>query len=216
MAPAGSDGSRRTLLLRALRASPDPLGVGVLAERLHAHPNTVRFHLDALEREGLIVRAPRGASGRGRPPVLYRPVVAPGRPAPRRYELLAGVLTTALGEGRAARARAARAGRERGREHALRSAGGPADPVERLVGYLDEAGFAPDRASVGVVELHNCPFGEIAGGGGGIACAVHAGMMRGALDGWRSEATIADLEPFVRPGVCRTRLTGAMSGGSRR
>ncbi|HWL02090.1 MAG TPA: helix-turn-helix domain-containing protein [Microbacteriaceae bacterium] len=205
------DEGRRTLVMGAMRSALGPVGVAALAERLAVHPNTVRFHLDALEREGLVVRAERRGSGRGRPTVLYRPVTRDDQSV-RRYELLADVLITALDEDPAARERAARAGQERGRRHAQRSPAGAADPVERLLGYLDEAGFAPVRASADVVELHNCPFGELAERGGRVACAVHAGMMRGALAGWSADVSIEDLEPFVRPGVCRTRLAGATSG----
>jgi len=205
-------------VLRALRAAPGPLGVAAIAERLAVHPNTVRFHLDALERDGAVVRTAHDPSGRGRPAVLYRSVPAGVHPS-RRYELLADVLVAALGDDPAARSRAERAGDERGRQHARRTrhrgrGRSGADSVERLVDYLDEAGFAPDRTAPDIVELHNCPFGEIAEREGRIACAVHAGMMRGALAGWGGDVSVAGLEPFARPGVCRTRLAGTTSGGS--
>lgn len=205
-------------MLRALRAAPGPLGVAAIAERLAVHPNTVRFHLDALERDGAVVRTTHDPSGRGRPAVLYRSVPAGAHPS-RRYELLADVLVAALGDDPAARSRAERAGDERGRQHARRTRDhgrgrSDADSVERLVDYLDEAGFAPDRTAADIVELHNCPFGEIAEREGRVACAVHAGMMRGALAGWGADVSVASLEPFARPGVCRTRLAGTTSGGS--
>lgn len=200
-------------MLRALRATTGPIGVAALAERLAIHPNTVRFHLDALEQEGLVARTTRPARGRGRPPVLYRSVGAGAHPA-RHYELLADVLVTAIADDPGARERAARAAHARGRRYAEAAADGPADPVERLVGYLGEAGFAPDRASADVVELHNCPFREVVDREDAIACDVHAGMMRGALAGWRAKVAVAELEPFVRPGVCRARLARTARGGS--
>ena len=42
--------------MRRLQGSAEPLGVAALAEGLGVHPNTVRFHLDALERAGRVER----------------------------------------------------------------------------------------------------------------------------------------------------------------
>jgi len=205
--------NRRARVLRALRRAPAPTGVAVLADRLAMHPNTVRFHLDALQREGLVARVRGPALGRGRPAVLYRAVVRRDT-AVRRYELLADILTTALGEHPDGRAHAARAGRAWGRVHSGSSGDVHADPVERLAGYLDEAGFAPQRVSADVIEVRNCPFGEVADRGARIACAAHAGMIRGALEDWDAGMSLADLEPFARPGICRVRLAGTTSAGS--
>ncbi|WP_330342044.1 helix-turn-helix domain-containing protein [Streptomyces sp. NBC_00557] len=69
--PVGSSagGESRTRVLDVLRAAPDGAGVRDIAEQTGLHPNTVRFHLDALVKEGL---AESRTEGRGRP----------GRPRP--------------------------------------------------------------------------------------------------------------------------------------
>lgn len=201
------DDAPRDLLLRRLRGSAQPVGVAELSAQLGVHSNTVRFHLSVLEEEGRIERVESVATGRGRPPVLYRAV--PGAdPGARRYELLADILLESLGAGPEASERAADAGAAWGRRYAERSQGDNSPP-ERLVEYLDEIGFAPLRTEPLVVELHNCPFLGAVEDRGEVVCAVHAGLMRGVLEGWGTEPSETELEPFVRPGVCRVRLERA-------
>ncbi|MEU1945055.1 helix-turn-helix domain-containing protein [Streptomyces sp. NPDC059474] len=47
---------RRQAVLDAVRGADAPLGVTDVAGRLAVHPNTVRFHLDALVAEGRVER----------------------------------------------------------------------------------------------------------------------------------------------------------------
>ncbi len=198
---------RRTLVLQTVRAAVAPLGVADLAERLGVHQNTIRFHLDALERQGRVRRTNEIASRPGRPRVLYESV-REEEPQARNYELLADILLQTLGDGDRAEEVAARAGYAWGRRHAERSPGDPADALARLVGYLDDVGFVPRRIDAEELELHNCPFREIVSERGELPCTVHAGLMRGALEGWNAGEIAVTLEPFARPGVCRARLAG--------
>ena len=69
---------------------------------------------------------------------------------------------------------------------------------------MDCSGYAPVRTEPGIIELHNCPFRETVQNRGDVVCAIHAGLMRGALAG--TGVTPAELEPFVRPGVGRAPL----------
>ena len=57
---------RRREVLRVLRDSMSPLSIAQIAERLDVHPNTVRFHLDALADAGRVERVqavPAGPAG---------------------------------------------------------------------------------------------------------------------------------------------------------
>lgn len=197
--------ARRQQVLQLLRVSETPMRVMALAEHLGVHSNTVRYHLSALEEDGRVERVPSVAAGRGRPEARYRVVPDPGR-GDRRYELLASILIGSLGAGVHAREAASRAGMAWGRRHAERSDGEDLNPIERLVAYLGEVGFAPHRTEARIIELHNCPFREVFDEQGDVVCAVHAGLMRGTLDSWGAETIGTDLEPLVRPGVCRVRL----------
>lgn len=199
--------TRRDLVLRLLRSSPDPVGVADLAERLAVHPNTVRFHLAALETDGLVERAETVVAGRGRPPITYR-----ARPGVHhtRTDVLAEILLDSLGGGPEAHERAAAAGQAWGQRHAEHTSG-DGSPIARLVGYLDEIGFAPQTTDAGTIDLHNCPFHDSVRTRGEVVCALHAGLITGALIGWDATPTGTTLQPFIRPGVCRVRLepTGA-------
>lgn len=199
------DEARRERVLRLLRASAEPMGVAALADRLGVHPNTARFHLDALVRAGRVERAESVAAGRGRPAARYRALPVADR-EDRRYEVLAEILVESFGAVSAAQERAANAAAAWGRRHAERGGGDDASAFERLIAHFDEAGFAPHRTAPGVVELHNCPFREVVEIGGDLVCAVHAGMVRGTLAGWGAAATLTALERFPRPGVCVARL----------
>ena len=87
--------------------------------------------------------------------------------------------------------------------------------VERIVEILDEVGFSPklgesdaDAAQVGqvVIELHQCPFLEVAKEHSQIVCSVHRGLMQGALEQMHAPTVSVTLQPFARPGMCLARL----------
>src|SRR5262249_54414754 len=79
-------GRSRARVLGLLREATAPLGVQEIAERSGLHPNTARFHLDALVAAGLATRdrGPRpGPAGRlGRPTIGYRAAGGDGSGAP--------------------------------------------------------------------------------------------------------------------------------------
>ena len=55
-----------------LRESASPMSIGEIAGRLDVHPNTVRFHLDALAGQGQVERLDTAPAGPGRPPLVFR------------------------------------------------------------------------------------------------------------------------------------------------
>lgn len=64
-------GPTRRRVLAHLQEVADPLGSDTLATALGLHANTVRFHLDALIRDGLVRRLLDRQGRQGRPRVLY-------------------------------------------------------------------------------------------------------------------------------------------------
>jgi predicted ArsR family transcriptional regulator len=212
---AGVD--RRRQILSVLRAAAAPRSVLDLAARLDVHPNTVRFHLDALVETGQVERVESPPAGPGRPPLTFRARRRMDPTGPRRYRLLATILAAGLAAEPDATARAVEAGRAWGAQLPDPSAGGSggaaAPPVERLVALLDELGFAPERrpavgqtASIG---LRHCPFLELAESRAGIVCAIHLGLMRGMMATMDAPVTVERLEPFVEPDLCLAHLKAA-------
>ena len=79
-------GRSRADVLDMLRAADGPLGVREVAQRMGLHPNTARFHLEALVEAGLAVRETEDRETPGRPRIGYR-AAADGPAGRRRYRL---------------------------------------------------------------------------------------------------------------------------------
>ena len=209
----------RVRLLELLRDDAD-LDAAALAERLELHVNTVRTHLNLLEDAGLVgsvveVRAPPG-----RPKLLYRAVgevgsAVPG-PGEGHYRFLAQILASYLDANvDDPSSSAERAGHAWGSfivdRPAPFSAPGPEEAISQLVALLDRFGFAPvlDRSDPGHPEivLRRCPFVAVAREHQDVVCAVHLGLMRGALEELGVDVQARDLIPWAEPDACIARLT---------
>ncbi|MGE3289606.1 MAG: helix-turn-helix transcriptional regulator [Pseudonocardia sp.] len=211
---------RRDEVLALLRDAGGPLEVAQIAERLGVHPNTVRFHLDALVGTGRVERTSAAPAAPGRPPLLFRAVRRMDPAGPRDYRVLAEVLAADLATAPDPGPRGRAAGRTWGRLAAEGTADAPApdgppgadEAVERLVGLLGELGFAPDpvpAADPVRIGLRHCPFLELAVDRPGVVCPVHLGIMQGAMEAWGAPLTVERLDAFVEPDLCVVRLAGA-------
>lgn len=207
---AGTGGGRRGSVLAALRAADGPVPIVAIAEQLRVHPNTVRLHLEALVAEGLAEQVQPKRRAPGRPPLLFRSVRRMDPGGPRRYQLLAEVLTTSLVGDRDAAAKALDAGHLWGSRLTQPTGTAPdaRASIERLVDLLAELGFAPQRRARGSrrIGLRHCPFLELAVDHSSVICAVHLGLMRGALENWKAPITVDRLDAFVEPDLCVAHL----------
>lgn len=194
----------RRAILGHLRDQPQPLTLGALVQITGLHPNTVREHLDALVRRGLVRRSTAAPSGRGRPAHLYEHAdIGQGE-----YARLAVALTEALALSSSEPTRHAHTvGEEWGRELARERRLGTSSPRQarrQVVELLDDLGFEPrpgDRACE--VELTRCPLLEAAYRSPGIVCGIHLGIVRGLLTEQGADPEGSDLQPFAGPGYCR-------------
>ena len=57
-----------------------------------------------------------------------------------------------------------------------------------------------------MIRLRHCPFLELAEGYDQVVCAIHLGLMQGALTGLGAPVTATRLEPFAEPGACLAHL----------
>jgi predicted ArsR family transcriptional regulator len=203
---------RREDVLAALRGAAGAMTIVNVAEQLAVHPNTVRFHLKALIADGRVERVEPDHKRQGRPPLMYRAVRGMDPGGSRHYRLLAEILTLGLAADRKAGVKALEAGRAwAGRvTHPAPKAPGVRLSVNRLIGLLDDLGFAPQRLEAhGEVQvgLRHCPFLELAENTSAVVCPVHLGLMQGALKTWRAPVTVDRLEPFVEPNLCLAHVT---------
>ena len=217
-------GQSRAHVLDLLRAAGSPAGVRDIADQAGLHPNTARFHLDALVDAGLAARAPKERTTPGRPSMAYRAAAGGETMGRRRYRLLAEMLTSLIAgmlpkPGEAA----GEAGREWGRyltepppPYQRLDAG---KAVGRLTATMAEIGFAPEAVTDGTryqLRLRQCPFREVAENHQDVVCQLHLGLMQGALAQMRAPVTADRLQPFAEPSLCiaylATRQNQASAG----
>ena len=163
-------GQSRSRVLDLLRDAGSPVGVQEVAGQTGLHPNTARFHLDALVQAGLAARASQTRRRPGRPSMAYRPVEGGGAAGQRRYRLLAEMLTSLIAGVMPEPGEAAIAGRPRVGPLPHRAA----RPYQWLdararrsrdsTATLEEIGFAPEAADGAQyrLRLRQCPFREVA------------------------------------------------------
>lgn len=220
--PLPPDGRRAVLAV--LRDSDGGLDARQVAELVGRHVTTVRHHLDRLVDEGVATRhTEQHRAMRGRPRVLYS---ATSRREPDEGDgLLAMMLAAHLAQSDNPAAQAEEAGRRWGRAlvdgHTLPATTGATQTSQRedvgaatnrVVALLDEVGFEPSPRAVRrgtVIELHHCPFRHVAQAHPDVACNLHLGLMRGALEQLDAPVQAERIEPFVTPELCRAHLRHA-------
>ena len=192
-----------------------PLDSQQLGRLVGLHPNTVRSHVDQLVTAGLVRTLTASKGGRGRPRVLYEAMPDATPVQQSGYRLLAQILASYLAGAEQPQAIAEDAGRawggylaERPRPFARISAG---EATRKVVELFTELGFMPEsveEANEHQVLLHRCPFREVAESNQQVVCAVHLGILKGALAEMAAPLEAVRLEPFVEPTLCIAHLRG--------
>jgi predicted ArsR family transcriptional regulator len=205
---------RRHDVLAALRTSKTPMRIDEIAADLGIHPNTVRFHLDALVGDGQVTRMQTGPSGPGRPALRFQASRRMDPRGPRHYELLADILAASVAAGLDPVATATTAGRAWGeRLHAPAETSPMSErrSISRLVHLLDGLGFAPEPRTRQIA-LRNCPFLDLVQSQPEVVCSVHLGLMQGAMTAMRAPVTIGRLDAFAEPDMCVAHISTTESG----
>lgn len=214
-------GPARQAVLAWLRAAGRPVLVTEAARDLELHTNTAREHLEALCAADLAARTRAAPSGRGRPPWAYEATPAAASPEVREYVGLVSALAEhVLRTSRHPTADARQAGQGWGERLV------PHQPLParrrgtRTLGLLDELGFSPTSPGRdGVVRLRTCPLLEVARDYPDVVCAVHRGLVEGALSALGrpdDDDQPVELTAFAEPGACRLRLPRQASGTEER
>lgn len=209
-------GPTRRRVLAALQDATAPLSAAEVARPLGLHPNSVRFHLDALVGSGMAHRAAAERTTVGRPSIVYAASAAAPQVAPRSYRTLAQVLVRHLQEQEQPQAAAEAAGALWGRELAsTASAATVHRPATRgeaeraVVTGLESAGFRSQAVRSGAgtrVDIRPCPFLELAEADGPVVCSVHSGLMAGLLAELDAPLALERLVPFATPETCVAQL----------
>jgi predicted ArsR family transcriptional regulator len=230
-------GVSRVAVLETLRVNAGLLDVQAIAEQVGLHTNTVRSHLDQLMDAGLVESTVQERHTPGRPRRVFRATSAIGAGSGDSYKVLAEILASGIRDGEPAPgAVAVQAGRRWGQ--CLEGQRGPsAEPVDsaqaldRVVALLGDVGFAPrvskatgaasvtgdagkETGNATVIELHQCPFSEVAREHTEVVCAVHLGLIQGALDQMQAPPSTVRVEPFVSPDLCLVDIAPAVIHGA--
>lgn len=171
----------RVRLLEVLREHDGPLDARELSERTDLHPNTVRSHLARLEEAGLVRSETEQSGRRGRPRIVFSAVPAAAAEE-EGYRVVADALADAL----------------------LRR-NPQAEPVEKVVGLLDELGFAPqldDDAEGRRILMRRCPLLHEGGPDTTVVCPAHLGLIEDVLAELGAAEEVTGLEPFAEPSLC--------------
>lgn len=213
--PARGLGPTRARVLALLQDAAEPMTAAAAGARLGLHVNSVRFHLDGLTEDGLVVRRREERSTPGRPKVLYAAATTAPGVAHRSYRLLAEILTSLLTDKLPDPAASAeQAGHAWGRYLTP-----PPQPfqkpqqsqaLESLVTALDTMGFDShivDEPASLRLEISHCPFLEVAQAHNDVVCSIHLGLIRGILDQTNAPVAAGTLEPLVEPSRCIAHLT---------
>lgn len=203
--PARPLSPSRSAILEHLRAQPEPVTQAALVSITGLHGNTVREHLEALVRAGLVRRERAEPNGRGRPAWLYD---ATSEGSTSEYAGLAAALAASIARtSRHPGEDAAAAGEAWGHELVRDRAEAAEDPVaarDALLTLLDDLGFDPrqDPQVPSRVRLARCPLLAAAHRHPEVVCGVHLGLVRGALEEHGADPAGTDLVPFAEPGAC--------------
>jgi predicted ArsR family transcriptional regulator len=207
----------RAAVLELLRTRAEPLGVVEVAEHVGLHQNTVRSHLDLLVESGFAIRRSEPPSRPGRPRVVYEATAAPGGESD--YRLLAEILAHHLAAAESPAEAAMNAGQSwamsrwrpqqrAGAEPSETARLSEDDAIAAVVKMLGDTGFAPQLSADGTsINLHRCPFRDLASSQQDVVCGAHLGIIQGALAELGDMVSATRLLPFVTPGLCVATLT---------
>lgn len=203
--------SSRERVLAVLRASERPLGVAAITTATGLSANAVRFHLQNLI-ESRAVRAETDPDhpGPGRPAIRYAAATPMEAANPSSaYRLLAGLLARAVSRSAIA-GTASEAGRDWARTLAPVSSTGASqpDPIDVVSTLFEHSGFDPRRGVDGqTLELHRCPFLDLAVEQPDVVCGIHLGLVQGLLEEIGARRDVRLIPVLDGSGPCLVRLT---------
>ena len=207
-------GQQRHRVLGLLRKAGTPVDAWRVANDLEIHITTARFHLSALESQGVVRRAAgaRG-DGAGRPRLTYE--IAPRLD----YADIVALFAAHLGGTPAEREdRAARVGADLDRRIKLDMARAGVSVTDLVVDALGELGFeirsVVDAFGKVTIEICTCPLAEIAVDSPEVVRGIQQGLIQAVLDANAVESAASyrvSVHPDSAEGSCQVNLVLQMN-----
>lgn len=220
----------RSKILEILDNQLAPVSVQELSLLTRQHENTIREHLDFLVDADLAIRELPSDHRRGRPAWLYRVNTEfNGLSGSGEYAGLASALAGQIARtSKEPRKDAIEAGRIWGKELIGRASGSRRKDAslrsgirirETVVNFMKDLGFAPSPDSQFIqVKLTRCPLLDAAYQYPDVVCAVHLGLVRGALEALgtnEEQIEKTELQSFSERGSCKLSLMRSIPSPSR-
>lgn len=220
-----ADAVRRRIYLFVC-SQADPVSRELATEQLGLAPHQAKFHLDRLERDGLLETSYARLSGRsgpgaGRPAKLYRRArrdVAVSLPD-REYQLAGTLMADAIAEAAATGTPVLDALHRLARTYGAQLGQGvvgdapPASAhaaLDLAVATLTEVGYEPRRERDRIV-MANCPFHALAQAQTELVCQMNHALIGGLADALGRHRPVAELDPA--PDRCCVVLTAEHGSG---
>ncbi|MFV0462093.1 MAG: helix-turn-helix transcriptional regulator [Nostocoides sp.] len=203
------------------RTDPAGLTAADLSEVVDLHVTTVRFHLDQLVAADVLAARFERQNGAGRPRKIYEISELPDpEPTSDPLRLLAGLLANAMTSAAQGWAMTAEeAGKRWARENlpshpereSAQTAGTWIARVGEMVDVLSRWGYHPDMSTsdggrVAEVQLHDCPFFDLARTNQDVVCGVHHGLIVQSMKQFGEDSADVSVQPFVTANRCVARL----------
>ncbi len=209
-------GSTRAAVLAYLRHCGEPQSVTMVAQAMGLHPNTARFHLEALAEQNLVSCQLEKRSSPGRPKQLFSAEPEPPADPPGLTDLTAALVRHLDRLGADPDDQAEAAGRHWGEELAAAEPAGR--PLERVIAVLGRLGYQPTLVGDPAREvlLTPCPLAVLQAGAAEpgrlpAVCRLHRGLVDGLLAD-DPDLTVGDLAPWATPTTCILRLAPRRDG----
>lgn len=182
-----SDRTRKALY-DYVRDQDAPISRDAAAAAVDIPRHQAKFHLDRLERAGLLVSdyvrlTGRTGPGAGRPAKVYRraetdvAVSVPQREYEFAADLMAGAISDSIATGDSVQAVLQRRSRAAGIALAEQIAGA-SDPLAGACEVLSDLGYEP-RMREGTIEMANCPFHSLASEHTDLVCSLNHDLLSG-------------------------------------
>ncbi len=200
--PHALTGPRRAIL-NVVRAHGAPMTLDQITQQTTMHANTTRHHLDVLAAAGLLERTSAPPTGRGRPRTLY----GPSATASAAYSELGDRLRAALQKNTGDEVIRETARRWIKAAPPVRMATDVDDAVAVVVDSMRSVGFTAQTDAVAdTIVVRDCPYASLIAEHPMI-CTLHAELVSNVLENTGQPVELEAFDVWVRPGVCRARLT---------
>ncbi len=199
----GKNTGSRAHILATLQSHAREFSIEELAHLTGLHVNTVRAHLDVLVAGGHIERTQGQPHGRGRPPLAFRATTDVRAP----YDELSRVLRESLGTANAPNLARSTAERWAQSLEPQPLASSPDEAVDHAVDSLHAVGFSAEASPLkDSITIGTCPFAELVEEHP-VICAIHTELLSTVLSASGQEVEVEAMDVWVRPTLCRARLT---------